>query len=228
MRNNIERELVVPRPKDRRREAVTDKILAAARAQVVKGGFASLSIHKVAKATDYTPGALYRYYPSKDALVAALTIEIINEFAENIAELIETTPGTVEEKIRAALHGYVELARVAPEEFGVLSMLLADSQQLIADDLAGPAIDALVDALRPLQQLFLEAFPVHATEVPANAAGEPSATARLALERATIAFAAVHGVLQLRKQIGRTAALGDLESLVSLAINSLLTGFSNV
>ncbi len=200
-------------PRTKRHQETSERILAAARKEVVASGFSGLSIHKIAKATNYTPGALYRYYPSKDALVSALAIQIIGEFAAAIASIIGATEGGPRDKIRAALFGYRGLARKSPEEFGLLSSLLADSRQLISDQLAVPAINALIAALIPLQDLFRSAFPALAADP------------KMCAAQATIAFATIHGILQLRKQVTRSTELGELDALITMAIDSLLSGF---
>ncbi len=200
-------------PRTKRHQDTSERILAAARREVVANGFSGLSIHRIAKATNYTPGALYRYYPSKDALVSALAIQIIGEFAAAIASVIDAAKGGPRDKIRAALLGYRGLAQKSPEEFGLLSSLLADSRQLISDQLAVPAIDALIAALIPLQELFRAAFPALAADP------------KMCAAQATIAFATVHGILQLRKQVTRSSELGELDALIAMAVDSLLAGF---
>ena len=56
-------------PRERRREATLARILDAALDLVVEGGFDALSMNRLARETDFTPGALYRYFDSKQALL---------------------------------------------------------------------------------------------------------------------------------------------------------------
>ena len=51
---------------------------------VVEGGFDTLSVNKLAAACDYTPGALYRYFRSKDALMIALVARAIRQFHKDV------------------------------------------------------------------------------------------------------------------------------------------------
>ena len=58
-------------PRARRHEANLERILETALDVVAREGLEGLQMARLAAAVDYTPGALYRYVESKDALVAA-------------------------------------------------------------------------------------------------------------------------------------------------------------
>lgn len=51
---------------DRDREAVRRSILDAARDLFVSEGYQNVSIRKIAERIEYSPAALYGYFPSKD------------------------------------------------------------------------------------------------------------------------------------------------------------------
>ncbi len=60
---------------DRERLAVRESILTAARDLFVAEGYAQVSIRKIAERIEYSPAAIYSYYPSKDDIFFALAIE---------------------------------------------------------------------------------------------------------------------------------------------------------
>jgi AcrR family transcriptional regulator len=60
---------------ERDREAVRRAILDAARDLFVSEGFQNVSIRKIAERIEYSPGALYGYFPSKDDIFYALAEE---------------------------------------------------------------------------------------------------------------------------------------------------------
>jgi AcrR family transcriptional regulator len=60
---------------ERDREAVRRAILDAARDLFVSEGFQNVSIRKIAERIEYSPGALYGYFPSKDDIFFALAEE---------------------------------------------------------------------------------------------------------------------------------------------------------
>src|SRR5262245_2631374 len=86
---------------ERDREAVRRSILDAARDLFVCEGFQNVSIRKIAEKIEYSPAAIYGYFPSKDDIFFAL--------AEDGYRLLEAHPNgkpleTLEplERVRAA------------------------------------------------------------------------------------------------------------------------------
>jgi AcrR family transcriptional regulator len=60
---------------ERDREAVSRAILDAARELFVKEGYHNVSIRKIAERIEYSPAAIYSYFPSKDDIFFALAEE---------------------------------------------------------------------------------------------------------------------------------------------------------
>src|SRR5438477_64637 len=60
---------------ERDREAVRRAILDAARELFVAVGFENVSIRKIAERIEYSPAAIYSYFPSKDDIFFALAEE---------------------------------------------------------------------------------------------------------------------------------------------------------
>src|SRR3954447_8896907 len=60
---------------ERDREAVQRAILDAARELFVVEGYQNVSIRKVAERIEYSPAAIYGYFPSKDDIFFALAEE---------------------------------------------------------------------------------------------------------------------------------------------------------
>src|ERR1700682_3572331 len=60
---------------ERDREAVSRAILDAARELFVAEGYGNVSIRKIAERIEYSPAALYGYFPSKDDIFYALAEE---------------------------------------------------------------------------------------------------------------------------------------------------------
>jgi AcrR family transcriptional regulator len=59
-------------PRQERAIATVDAILAATAGVLVKDGYERASTNRIAKAAGVSVGSLYQYFPSKEALVAAL------------------------------------------------------------------------------------------------------------------------------------------------------------
>ena len=60
---------------ERDRESVRRSILDAARELFVAEGYANVSIRKIAERIEYSPAAIYGYFPSKDDIFYALAEE---------------------------------------------------------------------------------------------------------------------------------------------------------
>lgn len=168
-------------------------------------------MHKLARAVDYTPGALYRYFPSKEAILQALIVKVIEALGERVANQATGEPLEV---IRRLCRVYQRFALEQPEQFGLLAMLLADPRVVLAsDDVARPAVAAMLDALRPLREAFADAV-----ESGALAAGDPEL-------RALTTFSALHGVLSLRKQAALAPDSIDLARMTNELLDTLLRGW---
>ncbi|WP_369369919.1 TetR/AcrR family transcriptional regulator [Promicromonospora sp. Populi] len=61
------------------RETITREIIDSARARLTVDGAAALSLRAVARDVEMVSSAVYRYFPSRDALLTALLIEAYDE-----------------------------------------------------------------------------------------------------------------------------------------------------
>src|SRR3954451_16512473 len=103
---------------ERDREAVRRSILDAARALFVAEGFQNVSIRKIAERIEYSPAAIYGYFPSKD--------DIFFAFAEEgfllLSQLIpaETAARGPLERVRDVLWHMFEFSREHPQYFALM------------------------------------------------------------------------------------------------------------
>src|SRR5690349_11066726 len=80
---------------ERDREAVRRAILDAARDLFVRVGFEHVSIRKIAEIVEYSPAAIYGYFPSKDDIFFALAEEgfrLLHGTGDELAALDELPP----------------------------------------------------------------------------------------------------------------------------------------
>ncbi len=202
-------------PRQRRKQSNTKRILDAALEIVAVDGLDQLALHRVAERTDYTRAALYRYFDSKEALVAALAVCVIDEILANVLQrlssLAEAEPLS---KLRAAVDEYRRFAETEPAKFGMLSVLMADARVVLADKESSSLATGALERALPLMSTLI----AQATDQGALNEGD-------AESRAAVIFAAVHGVLQLRKQTNLTARVGGTEALCNAAVTALLVGW---
>ena len=67
----LEREAPAPSRAERRDQQV-QRILEAAKACFLRSGFQGASMHQICAEVGMSPGALYRYFPSKEAIIEAI------------------------------------------------------------------------------------------------------------------------------------------------------------
>lgn len=92
-----------------------------ARSHLAESGASELSVRAIARELGLASSALYRYFPSRDALLTKLIIEAYDE----LGETVEATHRQVERpdlagRFRAVCHGVRGWARANPHEFALI------------------------------------------------------------------------------------------------------------
>lgn len=85
-----------------RRDIQIQRILEAAKTCFVRSGFQGASVQQICAEVGMSPGALYRYFPSKEAIIAAIAEADRKHDAEMFA-LIEQAPSIFEGIIACAM-----------------------------------------------------------------------------------------------------------------------------
>ncbi len=205
---------VTRRPRERRRDAKRSHIVEAAMEAVTSGGFGSLSMNKLADAVDFTPGALYRYFDSKDALLSALVSCVLDEVNERLRGAVLEAGDDPLARVFALARGYHAFSIEQPNRFGLLAMSMADPNVLLGTpESADPVAQSVASTLSPLAEALGAAASIGQLE-----AGN-------ALERTLVVFGAIQGALQLRKQARIAPELIDVERLSLHAVRTLLRGW---
>lgn len=207
----------------RKRQARRDQIVTAARELVRAGGLDSLTVASLAEQLDYTPGALYRYFPSKDALIVELQRAALGEIAAALAAFTERFRGAAEaaelsERTRAigellaAGRFYAALPRALPDQLHLVQATLADPRPLVATDVAAGIMPMVQQVLSAVQASFRSAVECGALEP-----GDERA-------RVVTFWAALQGVVQLDKLSRFDHRLFDVTRLAETLTWALLRG----
>ena len=104
---------------ERDREQLRDRILDAARELFVAEGYRNVSIRKIAQKVEYSPAALYSYFPSKDDLFFALAKEGFRKLFEFTNDPAVTSREPLE-AIRQGFLRYYHFSRTYPEYFELM------------------------------------------------------------------------------------------------------------
>jgi AcrR family transcriptional regulator len=212
---NVIHEAQNSRPQSRRRQRNLARILDAATGLVVESGFDALSIKQVAEEADYTAGAIYRYFPSKDALLGAVMARLMASLADAL-ERVDALAGNDEPLVRivARVDAYRAYSAIDSHRFALIATMLAEGRvRLVGREEVGPVLDVARRLFLPLVVALTEA-------VDAKLLSLGSAT-----ERAILLFSSTQGILQLRKQ--ERLAIGTIETdrLCLAGLRTLLIGW---
>ncbi|MCB9619270.1 MAG: TetR/AcrR family transcriptional regulator [Sandaracinus sp.] len=198
-------------PGGRRHQANLERVLDAASELAFEDGLEAMSIKRVAERAGYSPGALYRYFASKDAIVVAIMVRAIDALTASLQAVEAADPLG---RLVAQSNAYRTMAEREPHAFALVSKMSADPRVLVVDDAdAGQVVAAVERLFVPIVRSFLEA----------ERAGlmEPGP----AHDRALALFAALQGSLHLRKQERRMPHVIVARRVFDTALRALLRGF---
>ncbi len=162
---------------------------------VAEHGLDGITTHRIAAELDCAVGALYRYFSSKDGILAALQCRALAQLHASLERRIEACSERAKQdpkagallQILAAGAMYQQLGVSDPQTFRLLCTVLGDPKQLIDDADAAEVVRAADPLFASVAQLFEDA-----ENTGALAVGAPMA-------RAVMYWSALQGVLQLKK-----------------------------
>ena len=97
-----------------RRLATRERIVAAARDRVARGGFASAGIQPVAAGAGVAVGTVYRHFPSKGALFAEVFRRASQRELDVVIEVSEADGRRAHERVTAAVEAFCRRALAGP------------------------------------------------------------------------------------------------------------------
>jgi AcrR family transcriptional regulator len=106
-------------PQARRLAQTRQEIIQNARHILVEQGMDGLSIRALADSIDYTPGALYKYFGSKEELIDAVRADCFARLNAFIAARIEAA-SSASEMLLAGGMAYIEYAGQQPQEYHLM------------------------------------------------------------------------------------------------------------
>ena len=106
----------------RERETVRRKILNAARTLFLNEGYANVSMRKIAEQIEYSPGAIYSYFASKEDIFFALAEEGLQIVRTHCAAADHANSPL--ERVRESLWRFYTFSKEQPEYF---SLIFVDS-----------------------------------------------------------------------------------------------------
>ena len=138
-------------PRQRRRAKTRARILEAARGVVGRGGIDALTLGAIARTLDLTGPALYRYFPNKGALLAAVNAEVLQEQRVIVTRIgaLSVFRGRTDPLVSlwAVVEATLTLAEQQPDDFALLVATLSDPRTLVEDPVHAVHMPELIGLL---------------------------------------------------------------------------------
>jgi len=218
----VSAELAEAERRTSRRDRRTEEILDHAMKVVEEVGFDALTLSRVAESLGYVTTAIYRYFPSKDALSAALQRRAIDEihrhFASELAAaraaFVDATPQTAAlAMLFVASETYLALPTTLPKAWHFVALLLGDPRPLLSDEEAAKTRTFMGRFLLDVDALFADAERTHAID------GAARHTKLLAF------WAVLHGASCLEKTRRLAEGFPGAVEIGRVGARALLVGF---
>ena len=158
-------------------------------------------------------GAVYRYYPSKEALLAALEHEAVGLVMDFLLREEETTTDPLE-AIRMLAARYADLPEQLPQEFALVCLMLGDPRPHLPLEEAEKVMGAVMPFLNRVASLFRQG-----QEQGLLQDMEP-------MDATLVYWMSVHGNTLIDKLDRFDATLFSRKRLIPLTVDTLLKGWS--
>ena len=107
-----------PTRRERQRRQTLAEIKARAMDQVAEGGAGAVSLNAIARAMGMSPAALYRYFDSRDALLAELVVDAYGSLADALRQAADgAAGGGASDVLVAVAHAYRDWALAHPNAY---------------------------------------------------------------------------------------------------------------
>ncbi len=105
---------------DRERQAVRESILEAARDLFSSEGYRHVSIRKIAERIEYSPAAIYSYFPGKDDIFFALAEEGFRRLDAQVRENTPPEDAPPLDRLRRCWWSFYEFSKEQPQYFELM------------------------------------------------------------------------------------------------------------
>ena len=190
----------------RKRLDQTRRMLDHAERVIADRGVEGLTMARLAGDLDLAVGTLYRYFPSKESLVAAVHRRVVKALRDRHAELQTTleTADAAEHALAAAEHAlspillsayfYMDLPRLMPERFRLVTWMLGDPRPFVDDEHVEQSVAELIGFISDVTTMIRAAMSQGALSSDGKAD-----VGRIAMDRTVMLWGSVQGLLQFNK-----------------------------
>jgi AcrR family transcriptional regulator len=143
--------------RQRQHFATIEEIKAVARDLMAREGTASLNLRAVARQMGMTPSALYRYFPSREAILTELIKEAYDAVGEAVEQALDAAPrDRSASAMLAGVHTFRRWALDHPQEYALIYGTPVPGYEAPADETFAPAMRTNVALLGELVRAISE------------------------------------------------------------------------
>ena len=198
-----------------------EQICASALEIILDGGLETLSMHTLAKRQGVTVGALYRYFRSKQELLAVLELTCLEQLSQALGDIYHRHDNEKRDSswgsrtLWGVARGYQQYLKAFPGQARLISGILANPNAVVAESHRQLAMQHMFDVLAVPARVIRE------LEQAGEFEGDDS------LNRALVLWITIHGIVQLEKLESLSDALINVEALLQGSVRDLYTAWSN-
>ena len=123
---------------------------------IVRSVAEALTIQRLAKEMNWALGSIYRYYPSKEALLMGLELHAVHRVVAVLLEQLEEPLSPVQQ-LRALASKYGSLADELPEEFALVCLMLGDPRPHLPQESGEEVMNRVTPFLERVSRVFAQA-----------------------------------------------------------------------
>jgi AcrR family transcriptional regulator len=138
-----------------------EKLLAAARTLINDIGAEALTIRAVALAAGVTPGAIYRHFPSKEALLEQVVTNAFEKLQAGVWHALARHPPGSFERIAELGRIYIQFSRQYPDDYRLLFMPAEEPKRSASNTPIFQAVHIFEECIRDCidSGVFIDADP---------------------------------------------------------------------
>ena len=189
-----------------------ETIHRSAFAIVRSNGVEALTIQRLAQEMNWALGSIYRYYPSKEALLMGLELHAVERVVAALLTQLETDTAPVEQ-LRHLANAYGQLSEQLPEEFALVCLMLGDPRPHLPQEAGEEVMARVTPFLERVSSVF------SAAHVQGELVAEDPMGSTLQY------WMAIHGATRLEKLRRFDPSRFDSRRLVRNVAQTLLEGW---
>lgn len=125
--------------RSRERALTRQRIIAAARKLFIAEGYERVTMRRIADEVEYTPGAIYSYFPDKDSILYALHSEGFLELGRYMQASVHGQPSPMA-ALYALGRAYLQFAKDLPDMYDLMFVAQGPGSQMVEKWPEGTAV----------------------------------------------------------------------------------------